>query len=166
MALVTTIITPTVVIIVCLLKRLMGFLFQSSTDAAMEGNFQHNTGDVNPERPGWALWGRVRLVNPVQECASRPGARRSSACLALLHWITFLAFVDASHNCFPAPCNLRLAHSATASYLETYDSKLFFPLLLMVFKFLFLFWGNPGHHVDCRPTQALYEFLVMIQWSL
>ena len=84
-AIVTPVITPIAVIIVCLLKRLIGFLFQSSTDAAVEGNFQHKTGDVNPERPGRDLRGRVRLMNPVQECASQPGARHTSACLALLH---------------------------------------------------------------------------------
>lgn len=106
-------------------------------------------GDMNPEKPEWDLQWRVRLMNPVQECASQPGAQRSSACLALLHWIIFLAFADASHDCFPAPCNLGWAHSAMPSYLESYESV--FPLFTDVFQILVPF---PGKCWPCHGLQS------------
>lgn len=116
-------------------------------------------GDLDKTLGGW-----VRLI-PVLECASARGLVHQCL-LGLLHWITFLVLADTGHNCFPASCNFYLAHSTAASSLEMYDSRLVFPLLLRIFRFLFLFWGSSSHHMDCSLTQALYEHLVMIQWSL
>lgn len=81
-----TLITSIVVIIVCLLKRLTGFQFQSPTDAAIEENFQDNTGDVSPGRPGQDSWGMSEAHSRAGMCLSQgPGAPMPAWSVTLNH---------------------------------------------------------------------------------